>query len=77
MLIDSVEGTVTMTDGTRRAAWKNTYRRMVDVDGGASMKPVTESRIEFRIFTNANATRGARYRKASDKQAATFVPVSS
>ena len=72
MMIQSVAGTVLMADGTRRAACSNTYRSAVEVDGGRSMKMVDETFIEFRLFTNANAG-GKRYRKASAKQAATFV----
>jgi hypothetical protein len=74
---ESIQGNVTMADGTRREAYRNTYRRMVDVDGGASMRPVTETRIEFRLFGNINNARGNGWRKASDKQAATFVPGAS
>ena len=73
-LIESVEGMVTMADGTARAACRNTYRDMVNVDGGRSMQAITETRIEFRTFGNANNSRGHSFRKATEKQAATFSP---
>jgi len=71
-LMESIKGTVEMADGTSREAYRNTYRHMVQVDGGASMREVTETRIEFRLFGNINNRRGNGWRKASDKQAGTF-----
>lgn len=63
-----------MADGTTRDACRNTYERMVDVDGGRSMEKVTETRIEFRLFRNVNNPHGPRFRKVTAKQAATFAP---
>jgi hypothetical protein len=70
---ESIRGNVVMADGTRREAYRNTYRDMVQVDGGISMREVTEIRVEFRLFGNVNNARGNGWRKASDKQAATFM----
>lgn len=70
-LIESVSGWVTMSDGSRREAWKNTYKATVfNADG--TFAHVEETRVEFRLDTNANAVQGRRFRKTSPKQAATF-----
>jgi hypothetical protein len=70
-LVESTEGTAEMTDGTRRTAYMNTYRvTKFNADGTFSTEEIT--RIEFRLFTNANTNRSSKFRKASFKQAATF-----
>jgi hypothetical protein len=67
---ESIPGTVQMADGTWRGACKNTYTETVFKADG-SFAHVQVVRIEFRLFTNANAG-GPKYRKTTDKQAATF-----
>lgn len=63
-LISSVAGVVTMADGTTRPAYRNTYKSLSDA--------TLETRIELRLFTNANTSRNSKWRKASIKQAGTF-----
>jgi hypothetical protein len=74
-LIESVAGTVTMADGTRRTAHRNTYKVTTFSADGTTATNAEEVRIEFVLFTNANAVRGPRYRKTTPDQAATFRPL--
>lgn len=68
-LIESVEGTVTMANGTQRWAARNTYEAPVfNSDGSIGCN--RETRIEFLLDTAAG--KGRAYRKASPKQAETF-----
>lgn len=69
--VESIPGTVTMTDGTLRDAYKNTYNVVIFANDG-SFKTVQDVRIEFRLFGNINNTRGNGWRKTSAKQASTF-----
>jgi hypothetical protein len=70
-VVESVTGTVLMSDGSRRTAYRNTYNRTVfNADG--SFDTVTDVRIEFELLTNANARAGRQYRKTTPKQASTF-----
>lgn len=71
--ITSSAGTVRMSDGTRRVAYRNTYKVTTCSADGRSAETVEEARIEFLLDTNAAAQRGRKYRKASPKQAGTFV----
>lgn len=68
---ESITGTVQMADGTRRVACKNTYNETVFSADGTTFTTAQVTRIEFTLFTNANAG-GRKYRKTTDKQAATF-----
>jgi hypothetical protein len=70
-LIESEVGTVAMADGTRRNAYRNTYRVTVFSADGTSASMVEESRIEFSLFVNVNYS-GRKFRKATSKQAVTF-----
>lgn len=60
-----------MANGTRRSAFKNTYNVTTFSADGTSAATAPTVRIEFALFTNANAG-GRKYRKATDAQAATF-----
>lgn len=71
--VESVAGTVTMADGTRRTAYRNAYKVTTFSVDGSTAVTAEEVRIEFRLFTNANASRGRAYRRATDKQASTFI----
>lgn len=62
-----------MSDGARRFACRNTYK-VVDFHGDGTFTSREVIIIEFVLDTNANAVRGRRYRKTSEKQAATFLP---
>lgn len=67
--MESTQGRVTMANGTSRTAYRNTYKTFgYSADG----VPVTgtETRIEFATDTAAGRPRV--WRKASEKQAATF-----
>jgi hypothetical protein len=65
-------GTITLSDGSKRNAWKNTYESMKFSADGSTAEKVTETRIEFEIDANANQG-GRKYRKVSAKQASTFI----
>lgn len=72
--IESIAGTVLMSDGSRRVAYRNTYNQVVFSTDGTTFKTVKDVRIEFELDTNANARAGRHYRKTTAKQAATFQP---
>ena len=67
-------GTITLANGTTHDAWQNTYRTQKFTADGTSAFWVEETRIEFLLDTNAAYQVGRKYRKATAKQAATFVP---
>lgn len=69
--VESVVGTVLMADGTRRFAYRNTYK-VTTFNGDGTFATELVTRVEFELDTNANAMRGRRYRKTTDKQAQTF-----
>lgn len=71
-LMESTVGTVTMSNGTLREAYRNVYKIVQFNADGSVGTPLMDVRIEFLLFTNANATAGRRYRKVTSKQAATF-----
>jgi hypothetical protein len=73
-LIESVAGTVIMADGTGRLAYRNTYRDIRFSADGATFTTEEVVRVEFALFTNANAGRTRKFRKTTPKQAATFHP---
>jgi hypothetical protein len=72
-LVESVEGTVRMADGTTRPAYRNTYRGTENSADGTTFRKVEDVRIEFKLFTNINLSSTRKWRKASAKQAASFV----
>lgn len=70
--MESTAGTVVMADGTRRFAYRNTYKITRYNTDGSVGTPEQDVSIEFLLDTNANAMVGRRYRKTTSKQAATF-----
>lgn len=68
-LTESTQGRVTMANGTMRTAYQNTYKTFGYGPDGAPVTG-TETRIEFATDTAAGRSRV--WRKASEKQAATF-----
>lgn len=71
-MVEGIAGTVRMTDGTRRDAYKNTYNVVIFAEDG-TFKTVQDVRIEFRLFGNINNVRGNGWRKTTKKQADTFI----
>jgi hypothetical protein len=72
--VDSEAGTIKMTNGEIRHAWRNTYSTMKFSADGRTAETVTEIRIEFLIDSNAARSTGRKFRKANAKQAASFLP---
>ncbi len=70
--IESIAGTVRMADGTRRAAYRNTYKSVTFSADGSTPVSTEEVRIEFLLFTNAARGGSRKYRAATAKQADTF-----
>ncbi len=72
--LHSVPGYVTMADGSSRPAFRNTYKVTTFSADGTTATTAEVERIEFRLFVNMARGNAAPWRKASARQAATFVP---